>query len=150
MDPEVEIRVLGQGDAAVLGRVADDVFDEPIDPALSREFLADPRHHIAVAICADEVVGFASAIHYVHPDKPPELFIAEVGVAPSHQRRKLATELLDALFAEGRKHGCATAWVATEPDNEAARGLYASTGGKEDDSPAIVYNYSLSEPEESP
>ena len=28
----------------------------------------------------EQIVGFASAVHYVHPDKPPELWINEMGV----------------------------------------------------------------------
>ena len=49
------------------------------------EFLADSRHHLAVAVDEGRVVGMASAVHYVHPDKPPELWINEVGVAPTHR-----------------------------------------------------------------
>lgn len=60
----------------VLGR-------NPIDPTWSAEFLRDPRHHIAVAIEDGVVVGIASGVHYLHPDKPPELFVNEVGVAPA-------------------------------------------------------------------
>ena len=79
----IEIRVLRQGDEAVLANVAPEVFDNPIDPQMTAEFLADPRHHIAVAIDGGVVVGFASGVHYVHPDKRPELWINEVGVAPA-------------------------------------------------------------------
>ena len=72
----VEIRVLRAGDEAVLARVRPGVFDDPIDARTAREFLADARHPIAVAIDADDVIGFASALHYVHPDEPsPELWI---------------------------------------------------------------------------
>jgi len=66
------------------------VFDGPIDPVLTRKFLNDPRHHIVVAIHDEVVVGFASAVHYVHPDKAPQLWINEVAVAPPHRRRGLA------------------------------------------------------------
>ena len=82
MTGNVAIRRIGPDDAAVLDRVADDVFDYPIDPRWTAEFLADRRHHLAVALDGDLVVGMASAVHYVHPDKPPELWINEVGVAP--------------------------------------------------------------------
>jgi aminoglycoside 6'-N-acetyltransferase I len=85
----VEIKVLGRGDDAVLNRVAPDVFDHPIDPQLTREFLQDPRHHLAVAIDDSLVVGFASGVHYIHPDKPPQLWINEVAVAPDYRRRGL-------------------------------------------------------------
>ena len=98
----VQIQVLGVGDEAVLADVAPDVFDHPVQPGLVAEFLADPRHHLAVAREAGRIVGFASAVHYVHPDKPPELWVNEVGVAETHQRRGLATGLLRALFAAAR------------------------------------------------
>jgi hypothetical protein len=39
-----------------------------------------------MATAGDTVVGFASAVHYVHPDKAPELWINEVGVAEPGDR----------------------------------------------------------------
>jgi ribosomal protein S18 acetylase RimI-like enzyme len=125
------IRILGANDAAVLGAVAADVFDNPVDPALAATFLADPRHHIVVAIDADMVVGFVSAVDYIHPDKPPELWINETGVAPTHQRQGLASAMLDAMLAHGRAIGCGTAWVLTDRSNAAANALYRSAGGRE-------------------
>jgi len=135
-DDDITIRVLGRGDDFVLDDVADDVFDHPIDPALVREFLADARHHLVVACAGATVVGMASALHYVHPDKPAELWINEVGVAPTHRRQGIGTRLLDALFAHARTLGCREAWLGTEASNVAARGLYAKARGRED---AMVY-----------
>ena len=123
--------MLGDGEAHVLERVAPDVFDHAVRPEFAADFLSDSRHHIAVAIDDDVVVGFASGVHYIHPDKPPELWINEVGVAPTHQRQGTATRVLDALFARGRELGCREAWVLTERDNAAAVALYASAGGRE-------------------
>jgi hypothetical protein len=57
---DIEIKVLRQGDEGILMNVAAGVFDNPIDAELTREFLEDPRHHIAVAIDDGLVVGFAS------------------------------------------------------------------------------------------
>jgi aminoglycoside 6'-N-acetyltransferase I len=127
----VEIRVLGPGEAAVLDHVADEVFDNPVDPQWTAEFFADPRHHLAVAIDAGTVVGMASGVHYVHPDKPPELWINEVGVAESHRFRGIGRRLIDALLAHARALGCHEAWVLTEAENMAARRLYARAGGIE-------------------
>ena len=101
----LDIRLLAPGDERVLARVAPGVFDHDVDPGLTAEFLRDPRHHLAVAIEDGAVVGFASGVHYVHPDKPAELWVNEVGVAPSHQRRGLGKRLLHALFAHGRDLG---------------------------------------------
>ncbi|MBA4011546.1 MAG: GNAT family N-acetyltransferase [Phenylobacterium sp.] len=125
------VRLLGAADLAVLGNVAAEVFDEAVDPAFWSEFLADQRHHLVVAIDDGVVVGFASAVHYVHPDKAPQLWINEVGVAPSHQRRGLARRLLDRLLALARELDCSEAWVLTDEENLAARAAYRSAGGEE-------------------
>jgi len=124
--------MLGEADIAVLDRVAPEVFDDALEPRLTAEFLADPRHHIAVALADEVVVGFASAVHYVHPDKPSELWINEVGVTPSRHREGIGRELLRVLLDHARELGCAEAWVLTERDNEAARGLYVASGGAEE------------------
>lgn len=148
----IDIRILGRGDEGVLLNVAPDVFDNPLDPELTREFLADPRHHIAVAIEDGLVVGFASGVDYVHPDKPRELWINEVGVAPAYRRRGLGKAVLQALLDAGRTRNCTAAWVLTDRSNEAATALYASVGGTEgadDSSPnnALVgYSFELESP----
>jgi len=141
----VEVKVLQAGDENVLANVAEDVFDNPIDQNLTREFLADPRHHIAVAMDDGLVVGFASGVHYVHPDKPAELWINEVGVAPSHHGQGLGKAVMGALLEVGRDHGCREAWVLTNVGNAAARALYVSVGGTEgaDDSADAALGYSF-------
>ena len=133
----IVVKVLGPGEAGVLERVAPDVFDEQVEPRWSAEFIADPRHHLAVAIDGGVVVGMASAVHYVHPDKPPELWINEVGVAESHWRRGIGRDLLEAMLARGRELGCRQAWVATDEHNIAARRLYAAAGGTAEE--AIIF-----------
>jgi len=125
------IKILRPGDDDVLMNVAEGLFDNPIDPELTKEFLEDARHHIAVAIDDGTVVGFASGVHYVHPDKPPELWVNEVGVAPTHQRRGLGKAVLQALFEVGKSHHCTAAWVLTHRSNPEAIALYTSVGGTE-------------------
>ena len=135
------IRVLGRDDGHVLDHVAAEVFDHPIDPKWAAEFLGDPRHHLAVAIEDGVVVGMASGVHYVHPDKPPEMWVNEVGVAPAAQRRGIGRRLMHALLQRARELGCAEAWVGTETTNAAARGLYAAVGGKEQ--PIMMVSFDL-------
>jgi ribosomal protein S18 acetylase RimI-like enzyme len=127
----IEIKILRRGDDSVLMNVAAEVFDNPVDAHLTKEFLEDLRHHIAVAIDDGLVVGFASGVHYIHPDKRPELWINEVGLAPTHRRRGLGKALLNALFDEGRAHNCSVAWVLTDRSNVSAMALYSSVGGTE-------------------
>lgn len=137
----VEIRLLGPRDSEVLERVASDVFDDPIDSRWTHEFLTDARHHLAVALDEGWVVGMVSAVHYVHPDKAPQLWINEVGVAPTHQRRGIGRQLLDAILGHGRALGCTEAWVGTEETNVAAQRLYSSVGGAAE--PFTIYSFSL-------
>ena len=127
----MDIRILNESDEPVLARVADDVFDNPIDVQAAREFLRDSRHRLAVAIDDGVIVGFVSAVLYVHPDKPaPELWINEVGVATSHQRRGIARRLLESALEDARAAGCQEAWVLTDRANEAAMRLYEASGGE--------------------
>ena len=140
----VEVRLVGRHEAGLLSHVAPAVFDDPIDPARAEEFLADPRHHLVVAIDKAAVVGFASAIHYLHPDKArPELWINEIGVAPAHRNRGLGRRLLDALLDVARRAGCAEAWVLTDPTNAAAIQLYSKTPGAEAPAPQLMFTFSL-------
>lgn len=112
----IELRLLGPGDAGVLSHVADGVFDDAVDRRWTAEFLADRRHHMIVALDEGVVVGMISAVDYVHPDKAPQLWINEVGVAPSHQRRGIARRLMDAILQHGRAIGCTEACsVRTKP-----------------------------------
>jgi ribosomal protein S18 acetylase RimI-like enzyme len=101
-------------------------------------------HHLSIAIEDRTVVGFASAVHYVHPDNPPQLWINEVGVSPSHQGRGIAKAVLKALLALGSKLGCNEAWVLTDESNAAARALYRSIGGAE--AAQVMVSFQLSVP----
>lgn len=139
------VRLLGPGDEAVLQVTAYGVFDRPVEPKLTAEFLADPRHHIAVAIENGVVIGFASGVHHIHPDKPAELWISEVGVAALHQRRGVATAALNRLLEAARELGCVEAWVLTNRSNIAAMRLYSTTGGSTEghDEDVVMFSYRL-------
>jgi len=140
----IEIKVLGPEDAGVLADMAPDVFDDPIDAGRGEEFLADPRHHLAVAVEEGRVVGFVSAVHYIHPDKPrPELWINEIGVAATHRGRGLGTRLLRAVFDVAQGLGCAEAWVLTDRANTAAMRLYTAAGTTEAPTDHVMFTFRL-------
>lgn len=136
------VRLLRPDEADVLRNVAPDVFDYAVDPAQTAAFFADPRHHLAVALDGSLVVGMASAVEYYHPDKPPTLWINEVGVAPSHQRQGIGKRLMAVLLDHGRTLGCTEAWVGTEVENAPARRLYEVTGGGTGE-PFVMYTFPL-------
>jgi GNAT superfamily N-acetyltransferase len=137
------VRVLRPDDAPVLDRVVEGVFDGPINAQWAAEFLADARHHLAVALDGGLVVGKASGVHYVHPDKAPELWVNEVGVAPVYQNRGVGRRLLTALFERGQAVGCTEAWVLTERVNTPARRLYAAAGGVESPDDLVMVSFRL-------
>ncbi|HKP76814.1 MAG TPA: GNAT family N-acetyltransferase [Longimicrobiaceae bacterium] len=138
----VEIRLLGPREGSALQSLAPEVFDHPVDPRLAAEFLAHPRHHLAVALDRGTVVGMASGVHYVHPDKRPQLFINEVGVSPGHRGRGVGRRLVRALCDRGNELGCTEAWVLTDPENAAARRMYAAAGGEESP-PQVMVTFPL-------
>ncbi len=135
----IEIRLLGADDASVLDRVADEVFDHAIDPRWSAEFFADPRHHLVVALDGDLVVGMATGFHYVHPDKPPQLWINEVGVSPAWRRRGVATALLERVLELADELECTDVWLLTERENLPARALYESMSGMKEGEAVVLF-----------
>ena len=143
----MDIRLVGPGDAALLTRVANGVFDYDLEHDLTEEFLQDDRHHLVVAIDDGVIIGFVSGVHYVHPDKPAELWINEVGVAPSHQRRGIGRQMLRTMFQVGMDLGCHQAWVLTNRSNTSAMKLYGSVEGIEDPEDTVMFTFNLSEVE---
>ncbi len=138
------VHLITQATASLLDSMDDDVFDHPINSGFLREYLSNPSNALFVAIVEGKVVGMATGLSYVHPDKPKSLFINEVGVAAHHHRQGIGTQLISSLLAWGRSMGCAEAWVATEVENLPARLFYQSTGGIEDKKQSVVFVYSLS------
>lgn len=124
----LNIRQLALADLPLL-LAAEGVFDDPLRPDMAARFLAHPDHHLFGAISDARLIGFVSAITYLHPDKPVELWINEVGVHEDFHRRGIGRQLLLATLDHARALACAGAWVLTNSGNSAARGLYAACGG---------------------
>lgn len=139
-----EIKLLGPADSVILNHVAADVFDDPIVISSAQEFLSDARHRLVVALDDHLVVGFVSAVIYLHPDKSaPELWINEIGVAPTHQRQGIGKMLLQHLLEDARQSGCVEAWVLTERQNIAAMAMYRSAGGIEETPDPTMFTFHL-------
>jgi ribosomal protein S18 acetylase RimI-like enzyme len=77
-----------------------------------------------------------------HPDKPPHLFVNEVGVRDGLRGRGIGRALMAAMLGAARARGCAEAWVATEADNSIARALYRGAGGAESE-PLVMYEWTF-------
>ena len=143
---EPVVRLLGADDLTLLRDAGTDVFDAAVLPEQAAAFLADPRHHLIGAIVDGRLAGFASGAVCLHPDKAPELFVMELGVAARARRRGIGRALLDAMLAEGRRAGCDLAWVATDVGNATAQALYRAAAGEPDAEPATIFTFPLRPP----
>ncbi len=125
---EIQIKIVETGDSSLLANVAEDVFDHDLDTARVTDFLNQPNRILCIAVAEGLVVGQARAAILLQPDKAPELYIDNLGVASAFQRQGIATRLLEAIIQVARTHECTEIWVSTEPDNEPARAFYSALG----------------------
>ncbi|MEL7460681.1 MAG: GNAT family N-acetyltransferase [Pseudomonadota bacterium] len=139
----LRVFVAGPEDAAVFaGPAAEDVFDGPCPPDRVKAYLADPRLHMVLATEDDRLVGMCSGVHYFHPDKPNEMFINELGVAPTHRRRGIATQLVHAMCDLARGLECQAAWVISDP-TDTALGFYRSLNVRQDGEHLAMFTIDL-------
>lgn len=131
MGDTITLRAMGPDDLGALMAVAPGLFDNPLRESEARAFLNDPANLMILAFDGISAVGMATGTILRHPDKAPALFVNEVGVRESHQRRGIGRQVTEALIAEGRARGCEGAWLGTEADNKAALALYRSMAGEE-------------------
>ena len=141
-DEGVRVRRATSGDDSEVARF-EAAFDYDVRPDETRRSLLDERHHLLLGYVDDRPAGFVSAVEVFHPDKRAELFLNEIGVVEDERRRGVARALIDELKRIGRERGCAVMWVLTDEDNEAAMGLYRTTGGRLDHLPHVMFEYDL-------
>ncbi|MGB0111617.1 MAG: GNAT family N-acetyltransferase [Ilumatobacteraceae bacterium] len=107
--------------------VADDVFDDVIDVDQLTAFV-DAGQLMVVAVDDGTVVGQVQAMVQYHVDGPPQLYVDNLGVASSHQRRGIARSLVSDVVAWSSEVGCVETWILTDLDNDGANGFYRSIG----------------------
>lgn len=128
---EITIRLVGPDELPTVLAVAPGLFDNAINPKQAELFLNDNANCLILAFDGQDVVGMTSATVMRHPDKEPAMFINEVGVRESHQRRGIARRMIQMMIEHARDGGIKGVWLATEPDNVAALALYRSLDGEE-------------------
>lgn len=127
---DVVIKIVGKTDAHILEHVAEEVFDHGVTNERLASHLDEANHVMCVAVFNDLVVGQLRAVIHKHPDRAPELYIDNAGVAPAFQRKGIAKRLLAEIVRLAKERSGEEMWVGTEPDNEAAIALYRSFGLK--------------------
>jgi aminoglycoside 6'-N-acetyltransferase I len=124
----VEIILVNPENQSLLQNCAEDVFDYVVSPEYIATLVSKRQQILVVALANEIVVGQCLAAVHHQPDKPPELYIDNLGVSEPYHRRGVATRLVEKVIKEGKLSGCAVIWVATEPDNIAATSFYKSMG----------------------
>ena len=131
----VIIRVARPGDDAALTAIDRATWSALSSPA-PRESMPD-RFFNAHTVPADVLVAAAggTAVGYAtlrHPTPVPSnahvLEVQGLAVAPSHQRRGVARQLLEAAAAEARRRGARKLRLRVLAPNAAARALYTKAG----------------------
>lgn len=136
-----DIQLLTTENSRLLQRVQPEVFDNPIDVDQLHAFLQDERHIMFIAVDGDTVIGMASAVEYFHPDKQPQLWINEVGVAPAYRNQGVGRALVQALLQAADDRNCVFAWLGTDTDNHAAQACFGSVPDVEDAQPFLLYEW---------
>lgn len=132
-------RRLAIGEVERLQNVAADVFDHPIDPVRAEQFLSDRRNILIVAVAGNLIIGQITAVVHQHVDSPPDLYIDNLGVTPTRQRRGVATQLIALAIEAGRELGAEASWVAVDVDNSVAHEVYRQSGAT--GMPIIMFSY---------
>ena len=118
-------------------------FDGPSRPEQTAAFIREAGHHLIVAYVEGEPAGFVSATEILQPDKLPELFLNELGVAEPMRRRGAATAMMAELERLGRELGCTAIWVLTDENNPAAMATYTKAGATWDGRRHIMFELDL-------
>jgi ribosomal protein S18 acetylase RimI-like enzyme len=98
---------------------------------------------IMVAITNEEVVGGLTA--YTLPRyyaEAPILYIYDLGVLPSFQRKGIGKLLMKAILKEAKANGIEEVYVEADLEDDHAIEFYRSTGGVEKN--VVMFDYNLS------
>lgn len=136
---EIMLHTCGPADVDRVMAVAPGLFDHAPIRDQTVAFLADPANALILALAGDQAVGFCSATILRHPDKPPAMFINEVGVREAWQRQGIGKQVTQAMITLARTRGCQGIWLGTEADNLPALALYRSLRG--DEVPGVYFGW---------
>ncbi len=136
---EIAYHLITAENAGLLDHIKKGVYDAPIKADFLAACLANPHQILMVAVADGAVIGKAQAYIFYFPEKPAEIYIEEIDVAKKWRRQGVATGLMDAVGAEGKKRGIAEYWLITEKDNKGARALYERKAHREEK--AVWYEF---------
>jgi ribosomal protein S18 acetylase RimI-like enzyme len=121
------------------------IFDRPPQEAAVRAYLADERNVFLLASADRSPAGFLRATELLQLDSPrKQMFLYEIAVAEPCRRRGVGRSLVNELLRYCKERGFEEIFVFTgDPSNEAAAGLYRSTGAVTETLGDRMYVYRL-------
>ena len=137
----MKVKLLRRGDERLLVRAVSLFNDEEISEQAAHALLNDATFVMVVALDdAGEIMGRIYG-HILRRPTQSDLFLYEVDVDETHQRKGAGRAMLEYLKGFCAERGLAEMFVMTELDNVAGNGLYRSAGGTIENSPANTYVY---------
>ncbi len=97
---------------------------------------------MVVATVEGQVIGMVTGVHFHHPDKPPQMWINELGMAGPFGRQGIATALVDAPSEHARDLACTEIWVIADP-TDMAEAFYTSLGWARTDQRLAMFTHAL-------
>lgn len=141
-----DVKILGGDEVALFKHRARGLLDHELRESWASALLQEGAYLTAVALTqakAPLMVGFASGVIHLHPDKKPDFYVDEVSVARRFRRQGIATALLKLLLKRAAERGCVAAWLLTTADNVGARAFYRDLGMDEAQQPLRLYSLDL-------
>ena len=141
---DVRIRRLDASDASLVREISRTFKGSARSDGELRTYLDNPANYFLVAEAGREVAGFLTAYRLERADRAAgQMFVYEVEVDRPARRRGVGSALLREIQEIARREGMFEAFVLTSRGNDAARKLYASTGGIVEDDAAVLFVYPL-------
>ena len=129
MTDTITIRALGPEDVDVLDRVRPGTFRESPDPVHAWAFLTTGVNAMAAALTRGEVIGYATGLVVLHPDRPREFLVTDISVHPDFRGRGLGTRLIERLLGTASERGCETMALSMTSENGGVRRICEKLDG---------------------
>ena len=106
-----------------------------------RDLLSKDSFHFFVAMKDELVIGGLTAYELLmYKEEETEMFLYEIGVEENYRQKGIAIKLIESLKRTCVEKGIKIIFVGTSTDNEPAKQLYKTTGGKMEEIPWFTYN----------
>jgi GNAT superfamily N-acetyltransferase len=139
----MNIILLKPGDEALLRRAENIFYPDALTQERAAMLLREPTFVMVVALNEnDDVLGRIYG-HALHRFEGTDLLLYEVDVVDAHQRKGAGRAMIEFLKDLAHARGWREMWVLTELGNGAGNGLYRSSGGVLENSPANMYVFHI-------